>query len=61
MKRALLSIGGIVTALVLLLAIVGALYRPPATIPPGVAGELLDLGGLRIRVLQSGAGGEIAA
>ncbi len=37
----------------------GLLYTPNITIPPGFAGELMEVGGVSLRVLQEGTGRDI--
>jgi pimeloyl-ACP methyl ester carboxylesterase len=49
----------LLVALCLAVLAAGLTYRPETLIPPGWAGHLVDVGGLRLRVLQKGSGPDI--
>ncbi len=57
--RVLRSLGAGLGAVVLGFAAVGALYTPNTTIPPGASGSLVTVGGVPLRVAQSGKGRDV--
>lgn len=57
--RVLRNVGAGLGALVLGFAAVGALYTPDTTIPPGAPGSPVTVGGVPLRVVQSGKGRDV--
>ena len=58
-KRALIVVATLPIVVWLILFAMGALYRAPEQIPAGVPGQRVDFDGLRLRILQAGAGPDV--